>query len=1253
MTTRYSRLLGIFAVMLLVTSFVIPVKMASSSPVGAVDPMDMYTMEWLPVDTPDSLPMSTNSLYTPMDPTTGWEGGSEIIQLLVGNDGNTMYVLIRAPYFPNGTTNNIEIKRSGNGGRTWSGTIWNNLNAATLYGGDTTCWNMTIAPNDPNLIAVAVSDPSASVNSVGIDQEVFISTDGGTNWDNTNWPPAGVTTGVDLISTMDISPEFGASGAHDILVGTRNGTGVNTYNIQTMRMPGFGGWNVQDAALGTPASTNPFPGDVIVAKFSPTYDADSTIAVVYSRPQAAAAPANPGTWLLTGVHDLSQNITTWQPNGQHVEIKNTGTPTGNSPWCTEIIVADLELPSDFSGQSASLRRFYVSTDAINRVGVIPTAPDRGIYRIDDNIVYTLMDNTSTFATAAQNIPNRRISSIAYWGTYASGKLLAGEVLGDTCQAAVPTWFTDSPTVCPIPCWYPAKKPTSGAAGVLGCNSNTQSGGNAQVVWSPTYADQGVAYVATGSSKLDAGFNLPVAGDWATTEDIATAGWPSGYANYISLDESAFGLTRNNGETWNQLSLIDTRIAKLTDVAPAADCSTVYLASANNATDCKGFDSVWRSSMNEKVVAPPLPALDIGQVWERVRVSPTALSCNMVESNYAILRLAPDKEDGQIVFWAAGGTSGRATIDSTTFTVAYPVGPNTQAVAWSPDYGDYWANINPRIAVQDMEAESSTILYIVNLGSDIQKMPYLTTAWSSSYATIDAGPAAHTIDVYPEDKVAVGSGPIAFAAWISTNGGQAFRPAERQAGPAPQWGYHVLFDTDYEDNGMVYVASDAANGGVYRNKLPELAGAPWEDMTAANTTHREYYGITQTNSNNENNQGTLYVAHRQNLQPNGEVNGWTYCGVERTLFPLWGIPKPGVFWTCLDAAALFRGQATFIEFSLEPKSLKHCGCLTPDTYTTLYAIDNDWYADAHNVATGLGGVAALGDRGMLWRYTDCMAKKGPVLTMDDGAIIGCDPATGRNQEVNFTWEQLCIATVYQLQIAKTEAFDQQVFSGVFRPVSVTSPAFVYLSGGEGTFPDAAANVGQYIAGNMLANVYALECGHSYFWRVKVQNETTDDWVDSPWSEKRSFSIKAGFRVTTPYYGPQLLAPDNGCGCPCDAPLCFSWSPFKETSAYRFQLSENPDMSSPLVNEVVRESTAYQFTGDPKCNTNYFWRVMAVEPVESEWSAVFSFMTQAEPPAPPAPTPTPEEQTPIWVWVIIAIGAILVIVTLVLIFKTRRV
>ena len=96
-----------------------------------------------------------------------------------------------------------------------------------------------------------------------------------------------------------------------------------------------------------------------------------------------------------------------------------------------------------------------------------------------------------------------------------------------------------------------------------------------------------------------------------------------------------------------------------------------------------------------------------------------------------------------------------------------------------------------------------------------------------------------------------------------------------------------------------------------------------------------------------------------------------------------------------------------------------------------------------------------------------------------------------------------------------------------------------------------------------------------------------------------------------------------------------------------------MSSPLVSTTVSGATAYQYDGTVKCNTNYFWRVMAIEPAPSEWSAVFSFETLKEV-APPPPTPiTPEPATPMWVWVIIAVGVVLVIVPLVLIVKTRRV
>jgi hypothetical protein len=1284
-------LFGIVAVLVLIASFVVPGNFATPSPVSA----DPGKMEWTWVQTPDSLQNVIDNLFTPIDVGgTGIESGSEIIKFQIGNDGQSIYALVRVGFYYNSPADGqVIILKSMNGGVSWMGGPNTPISALQNYlerdfnvyhgfaaASPVTVYDIALAPDDPNIIIVATSNvtsPAAGVFQWG--QEVWISTDGGTFWENTNWP--GTTTaipGTDIISSLAISMSYGEG--RYIMVGTRDGTGLGLNNIQTMRIPGYGGWAWTATPLGM---------DVIVAKFSPTFIGDSTIAVVYSTAVAVA-----GTYLMTGAHDIFANITTWQPAGTHVEIKDPLHPAGSSPDNTEIWVGDLEMPSDFSGQTASLRRFYVSTAADDGAGI-----DHGIFRVDDNVVYTLMLNT--------DINFKKIYSIAYWGTYASGKLMAGEIFGWTCLAQVPVWFTDSPTVCPVPCWYPAKKPPTGAAGCILCNENMRGFGNAWVEWSPTYADQGVAYASTGYSGT---------GDYAAPDGVPTVldpcaiveavgEWPDGIIFHpVPLDESAFALTRNNGATWNELSLIDTRIAKLTDVAPSADCTTVYLASVNNSDNCTGFDSVWRSSSNEKVVAPPLPASPIGSIWERVFCHVTAEVCDEAQSNYAILRLAPDKVDGQVVGWAAGGTSALVSIAKCD-GVAFPVGGNTQAVAWSPDYGDFWGTVIPRINVQDMAFQDSTTLHVVSLDATAQKLPYTGTAWSSASPTVQTNLSgfAHTIEATGAGRVIVaGSGPAdaaipsSFAASFSPESGSFFIPFTQPTRDQPLIGYHAIFDTDFETNATVYLCSDANSGKVRRNTAPAGTGKSWSDMCQNFTgpfwwtNHRAYYGMAQTNSKNVNGQGTLYAAHRPGdvttpvaprcvdiagntiPQPIGCVTPWS--GVERTLRPLDGIPKPGIEWSCLDASdALYRTPATVegVWFTLEPEALKICGCLTQETDATLYAIDNDWYADNHNSVDHLGGVAAVRDRGMLWAYTDCIAKVGPTLTMDDGTIIGCDPATGRNQEVNFTWEQLCIANWYQFVLAKDNAMTQAMVSASLSPFQVTSPALILFAGGEGSAPDFAT---PFTWGSATAagkgSPPSLECGHTFYWMIRVIEVVTqegwtgsplcampagaafNEWgVPSPWSEIRSFTVKAGFRVTTPYYGVQLLAPDNGCGCACAAPVCFSWSPFKETAAYKFELSENADMSSPLVSTTVNGATAYQYTGTIKCNTNYFWRVMATEPAPSEWSATFSFMTQPEPPPPPA-APDPEP-TPIWVWVVIAIGAILVIVTLVLIFKTRRV
>jgi hypothetical protein len=108
------------------------------------------------------------------------------------------------------------------------------------------------------------------------------------------------------------------------------------------------------------------------------------------------------------------------------------------------------------------------------------------------------------------------------------------------------------------------------------------------------------------------------------------------------------------------------------------------------------------------------------------------------------------------------------------------------------------------------------------------------------------------------------------------------------------------------------------------------------------------------------------------------------------------------------------------------------------------------------------------------------------------FIGCDPVTGRNQSVLLKLEQLCLATEYQVQIAKDPEFSLLLFdSGPYAPYSTTSPTFIYPAGG------------------------IFECGETYYVRFRVRNTATGQAIISPWSPIECYTIGPGFPVTSPH------------------------------------------------------------------------------------------------------------------------------------------
>jgi hypothetical protein len=1073
-------------VILLIPGNILPAT--SQKPVLA----DSESLKWTQVDTPGTFP-DRNDVVSPC----------EVNRITIGSDGRTFYAVDIAN--PNSANGSKSLYKS-----TDSGVSWDDIVSRHLYQAMTPAeqlnfriWNIAVAPDDVNFVAVVTND-----NISNLPRNVWFSRNGGFEWQDTDCPAA------DNISAVDISSRYGG---RDIAIGTRTGIGSGT--IWVLKAPEYNDWVNQGSN-----------GDALSLKFSPNYDSDATIAIVYAD--------TTGTYLNLGIHDLHANTTDWAIvyGGSPPEV-TAGAP-GSSPKSNQVISADLQLPGDFSGQALSLRRCYISTDDGGVTG------NGGIYRIDDTVAHQLLSAATT----------KRISSIAYFGNYASGKLLAGEALGDPCSATVMTWFTDSPTTCPIPCWYPAMKPLTGAAGTDNCTGS--GSGNTQVDWSP---DGSIAYAGTASSAAL----------------MPGANWPVPYLTGEELDESAFSLTRNNGETWNQLALIDTKISRLVDIAPTPDCSNVYLASVSYNVGCSGFDSVWRSQGS--------PA---GGYWERVLCIPTTgHGCAAGQTDLAILRLSGDKADGQVVFWAAVGT---------------------RRIMWSLDYGDYWTNtINPTLPVQGMAAEDSHTLYILSANGLVQKFTYSGTGWIPHAPVLTGLDTGYSITTAftgltpdnDEGQVIVGgSGTGSYDVAYSTDGGNTFMPITAQL--PTRGNTMVVASSSYKSSGELFAINTGGmyewsiyyGGGTWSYPLPEkdkwslLWGGP--DFPTAVT------GLTISR------------------------NGGFYFSDAFASYVRWSLAGAG-----LDP---------LVSFGTEPTTrLRICGALASAEPVTIWLIDQRPYSPLQ------GGV---------WKYIDDLSWNGPTPTSPvSNTAVKYDPVSGRAGQLDLMWKAESLSKGYRIQIAKDQDFTLQIadigatYGGPFYiPPDLDSPALVIPPGGGKVIDDV---------GNSWT-VPALEAGHTYYWRVMVQDVATGDDIQSPWSWREIFTIQTGLPVTPPYCGLQLLSPDNGCIHYPVKSATFSWLPIQDAKKYRFILAEDTDMTNVIV-ETELPTTSYTYDTALNYGTTYFWKVMAVEPVPGEWSATFCFQTEGTPVS--HPEPYPASPVPFWVWVIIVCGALLDISLLILVLR----
>ena len=376
MKTRFPSILGVFAAILMVASFVIPVNIAAPSAVSA----DPGIMKWDTISTPNQM-IGKNDILNAHGLGANTGQGSEILSMAVGNDGMTVAAVVRTwippgdpaaasalnPYqyvnvfyYSNTLGIAFTITR-------WTALIrrpnWPNLTVSQYFGGN--LFQVAIAPDDPKFMAVtadhinqfATTDTDLTTNPGP--KMIWVTTDAGQNWDLAYDGAGGGTNVFDLgatetIRALDISIDYG--GKRDIGFVTANaiGSGARWF---VRASNGFTGWLPQLNADGTAAGVDTaLTYDAI--KFSPTYNGDSAVV-------SGLLHRGTATYFQVALRDLNQNTTLQYAYGAPgIEVKNPASPagifTGRKRGLNNVC---LQLPSDFSGQSSSLRRAYVSLDA--------------------------------------------------------------------------------------------------------------------------------------------------------------------------------------------------------------------------------------------------------------------------------------------------------------------------------------------------------------------------------------------------------------------------------------------------------------------------------------------------------------------------------------------------------------------------------------------------------------------------------------------------------------------------------------------------------------------------------------------------------------------------------------------------------------------------------------------------------------------------------------------------------------------------
>jgi hypothetical protein len=1112
---------------------------------------------------------------------------STIIDYALGDGGEVAYAVVYSDYDMdgNGTAEGYCLLKSDDSCATWDDI--------------TSALEAELDENDPlddmdddyikELVAVATDGVDSDFVAVALSLwddsagdyylHVFISTDGGATFTDTGevedvvYFPDSIGYFDAYVGDFAVSPEV--AGTRDIaIVGTDwSANGLIFRCTVTGGTAGawvdatqYDGWD-DAGALTSYAVTD--------VEFAPSWAADKTILVttiVYDSPWTVYLQS--GTWGTTKGWNLDSTVAI-----AAVDIISDVCIPFNG---IGLSVAGLTLPLDYSGRNSDKRYVWVWVNYYDCMG--DGYRYGRIFRVK---------NESVMPINQQIEDEPWMTNVNYLGYIAEGKAIAGMMGAGTpddsgwpytdCCEGVQVYRNTQITnmdICCLP-WEAACKPPSGDFGM-----------------EAFFVSDDKAYAVAVNIVDDGG---------AWYDD--------------TYDETAWSVNwEDDGDTWNQLSLVDTEIDYISDVAVSPDCNKTFLVTVNVDSGCY-CDSVWLKAVN-------LPEAEeySGQwlrTWHGELMGDN--DWDMGHSGFpweperGLLRLNPEETTGDTVY----------LVDRMSDTVYW----NELETLACWDMGSASVNNIVDLAVKDKET-----IYALDENGNVAMSDDFAIGWYESVESeLDSG---WTIAIHG-DSILVGgqNGDVAY----SDDAGETFTALEDVTDYSSAH-VTVAFDSYFDTNDTIYAALANADGdnGIYIWVIGE--SEEWYKTDAENFNYtglvldRPSPGNPMTSPETG---GVLYASFYAWWDGEGnddccETGGcyWWYTGVARCLTPITelccGVGEAE--WDYLVWGLEPAGASYPTKFVMAPQALKICGCLTADSNTKLFAIDgwNGYDMDE-------------GQNGTVWTFEDCYSKKAVEITSPvEGFVVPADPCTCSNVPFTVKWDRLCDACSYDIQFSLDEDFEDAMEIWHVWPDAPMTPS-LWVDAGEFT------------------------CEFTYYWRVRAADAETCQWIHSWWSEPRSFTIAPSVVAAQ----INLVSPVPGATGVGKTGVGFSWNMMASADAFDWVLSKNANLSSPVESKTGLTDTAYACTKTLDYGTTYYWQVTAykegsaisVSPVGTFTTAVtgafccpqdgLCFATQAELEAHTADVHGGAGATPFWVWVVIAIGAVLVIVVIVLIFRTRRV